>query len=171
MSTEYEAKLLNINENNNVITHLLTTEPAWNNYVQFAPGSTSIVYTYISGNPPATFAPFWALFNDPDNKDFTLAAGSDAIGAADPATATATDALGVPRDAQPDAGAYEFVSGPLPGDADGDGDVDLDDFVALKSNFGMTTGAAWSQGNFDGDDDVDLDDFVILKANFGATAQ
>jgi len=58
--------------------------------------------------------------------------------------------------------------GPIPGDADNDGDVDLDDFVILKTNFGMTTGATAAQGDFDGDGDVDLDDFVILKNNFGA---
>jgi formylglycine-generating enzyme required for sulfatase activity len=55
----------------------------------------------------------------------------------------------------------------LAGDADGDGDVDLDDFVILKTNFGVMEAARWNQGNFDGDEDVDLDDFVILKTNFG----
>ncbi|NLF32923.1 MAG: hypothetical protein GX591_18810 [Planctomycetes bacterium] len=55
------------------------------------------------------------------------------------------------------------------GDADEDGDVDLDDFVALKQNFGAAD-AAWSQGDFDGSGTVDLDDFVILKQNFGAAA-
>jgi hypothetical protein len=54
-----------------------------------------------------------------------------------------------------------------PGDADGDGDVDLDDFVILKQNFGMSSGATVSEGDFDGDGDVDLEDFVILKQNFG----
>jgi len=53
-----------------------------------------------------------------------------------------------------------------PGDADGDGDVDLDDFLALKVNFGSDD-ATWAEGDFDGDHDVDLDDFIILKVNFG----
>ncbi len=72
-------------------------------------------------------------------------------------------------DAIPDRGLVEILPGAAakPGDADGDGDVDLDDFVLLKTNFGMTSGAAWGQGDFDGDGDVDLDDFVILKTSFG----
>lgn len=49
-------------------------------------------------------------------------------------------------------------------DFDGDGDVDLDDFVILKNNFGLTPPA---DGDADGDGDVDLDDFVILKNEFG----
>ncbi|MFW6153786.1 MAG: hypothetical protein ACOC95_01055 [Planctomycetota bacterium] len=56
-----------------------------------------------------------------------------------------------------------------PGDADGDGDVDLDDFAALKTNFGMTAGATCAEGDFDGDGDVDLDDFAALKNAFGTT--
>jgi len=56
-----------------------------------------------------------------------------------------------------------------PGDANGDLMVDLDDFVILKNNFGMTTGATCAEGDFDGDGDVDLDDFVILKNAFGTS--
>jgi len=52
-----------------------------------------------------------------------------------------------------------------PGDLDGDGDVDLDDFVILKNNFGVS-----DAGDCDGDGDTDLDDFVILKNNFGTAA-
>ena len=59
-------------------------------------------------------------------------------------------------------------SSPTPGDADVDGDVDLDDFVILKTHFGLTTGATWGEGDFNADGAVDLDDFVILKNNFGA---
>ncbi len=58
---------------------------------------------------------------------------------------------------------------PCPGDADLDGDVDIDDFVALKANFG--SGTTWVQGDFDGDGDVDIDDFVILKGNFGSSCE
>jgi hypothetical protein len=58
----------------------------------------------------------------------------------------------------------------LPGDADEDGDVDLDDFILLKRNFGITSGATWRQGDFDGDGAVTLDDFGILKNNFGTVA-
>ncbi|MFW6146152.1 MAG: dockerin type I domain-containing protein [Planctomycetota bacterium] len=58
----------------------------------------------------------------------------------------------------------------LPGDADEDGDVDLDDFVILKHNFGITSGATWQQGDFDGNGAVSLNDFSILKNNFGSIA-
>ncbi len=71
-------------------------------------------------------------------------------------------------DAVPDRGLVEITPvAAYPGDADRDGDVDLDDFAALKTNFGTAAGAAWDQGDFDGDGDVDLDDFAILKTNFG----
>ena len=59
------------------------------------------------------------------------------------------------------------ISATQPGDADGDGDVDLDDFVILKTNFGVSP-LGDDRADFDGDGDVDLDDFVILKTNFGA---
>jgi hypothetical protein len=54
----------------------------------------------------------------------------------------------------------------VPGDTDLDGDVDLTDFGALKSNFGLTP-AAWAEGDADLDGDVDLSDFGLLKDNFG----
>jgi len=60
-------------------------------------------------------------------------------------------------------------AGPIRGDCDGDGDVDLDDFVILKTYFGLRTGATTDTGDLDGDADVDLDDFVILKNDFGRT--
>ena len=62
----------------------------------------------------------------------------------------------------PDAPDLPEWAPAIPGDLDGDGDVDLDDFVILKTNFGMGPG-----GDCDGDGDTDLDDFVILKTNFG----
>ncbi len=46
------------------------------------------------------------------NDAYKLADGSDAIGFANPAYAPATDLLGNPRDAHPDAGCYEYISGP-----------------------------------------------------------
>ena len=63
-------------------------------------------------------------------------------------------------------GYQTIVIGPtLRADFDGDGDVDLDDFVILKTNFGISPPA---NGDADGDGDVDLDDFVILKTEFGS---
>jgi autotransporter-associated beta strand protein len=59
----------------------------------------------------------------------------------------------------------------LPGDADENGVVDAADYIALKSNFGMTSGATWAQGNFSDSygttGTVDWDDLQILMANFG----
>ena len=53
-------------------------------------------------------AAFQALFTNYDGKDFTLAAGSDAIDFGNPDYGPDTDILGNPRDDSPDAGAYEF---------------------------------------------------------------
>jgi len=55
-----------------------------------------------------------------------------------------------------------------PGDADADGDVDLDDFILLKMDFGMSYDGDPVMTDFDGDGTVGLNDFVILKQNFGA---
>ena len=56
-------------------------------------------------------------------------------------------------------------------DANGDEVVDAADYIILKQNFGMPSGALWSQGNFsdglDGVGTVDWDDLQILMAEFG----
>jgi hypothetical protein len=56
-------------------------------------------------------------------------------------------------------------------DANGDEEVDAADYIILKQNFGMPSGALWSQGNFsdglDGVGTVDWDDLQILMAEFG----
>ena len=54
------------------------------------------------------------------------------------------------------------------GDLDVDGTVDLQDFAALKENFGRTD-ALHADGDVNGDQSVDLRDFEYLKRNFGAT--
>jgi len=69
-----------------------------------------------------------------------------------------------------DAGLVSVTAAPKPGDADGNGSVDLLDFVLLKQNFGVTTGATWDMGDFNRDGAVNLNDFVILKQNFGRAA-
>ncbi len=55
------------------------------------------------------------------------------------------------------------------GDSNSDGVVDLQDFGALKDNFGITGGAVWAMGDFVSDGNVDLQDFGALKDNFGKT--
>ena len=55
----------------------------------------------------------------------------------------------------------------LLGDANLDGKVDLSDFLSLRHNFGLTSGATWDESDFNYDGKVDLSDFLILRANFG----
>jgi hypothetical protein len=73
----------------------------------------------------------------------------------------------------PASGSYYFLGGetleaiPMPGDADCDGSVGPADYLALKSNFGTSSGAKWAQGDFDNDKGVDRDDLNLLSAYFG----
>lgn len=62
---------------------------------------------------------FTDLFADYDNGDYTLAAGSTAIGFGNTTYATTTDILGITRGAPPDAGAYEYVAPPSTGPSPG----------------------------------------------------
>jgi len=55
----------------------------------------------------------------------------------------------------------------IPGDANVDGVVDAADYITLKHNLGMASGAAWNDGDFDQDGDVDYADFSVLQSNFG----
>jgi hypothetical protein len=57
--------------------------------------------------------------------------------------------------------------GTLPGDTNNDGVVDAADYIALKRNFGMTSGAQWLDGDFSGDHQVNWTDLQILMSNFG----
>ncbi len=51
-----------------------------------------------------------ALFSAPGSNDYTLSENSNAIDFANPDYAPATDILGNSRDANPDAGCYEYIS-------------------------------------------------------------
>ena len=55
----------------------------------------------------------------------------------------------------------------LPGDADLDLDVSINDFNALASNFGKSSGMTWADGDFDFDGGVSINDFNLLAGNFG----
>ena len=55
----------------------------------------------------------------------------------------------------------------LAGDADGDGDVDAADYIVLKSNIGMATGAVLADGDFNEDGAVDWADLQILQDHYG----
>jgi hypothetical protein len=58
----------------------------------------------------------------------------------------------------------------IPGDANRDGVVDAADYITVKQNFGMTSGALWKDGNFSDPygttGTVDWDDLQLLMANF-----
>jgi len=69
----------------------------------------------------------------------------------------------------------------LPGDTDDDGDVDGDDLSAFEGGFGMSGGAALSDGemtggvtlsdgDMNGDGDVDGADFLVWQRYFGVTS-
>ncbi|NLF30139.1 MAG: beta-propeller fold lactonase family protein [Planctomycetes bacterium] len=87
------------------------------------------------------------------------------------ATAPAFDLNGDGRITDTDADVLiDDILKVVRGDANADGSVDLDDFVALKQNFGIMAGATWVMADSNGDGRVDLDDFVLLKQNFGTAA-
>lgn len=60
-----------------------------------------------------------------------------------------------------------LVAYTLYGDADLNGNVNLNDFNSLAANFGLGSGALWTQGDFDYNGNVNLNDFNRLAANFG----
>jgi hypothetical protein len=53
------------------------------------------------------------------------------------------------------------------GDADLSGTVDFSDLGTVIANYGMTSGATWSQGDFNYDGTVDFSDLGIVIANYG----
>jgi hypothetical protein len=73
---------------------------------------------------------------------------------------------GVPGPPIVDMGVYEYQ---CDGDLDGDGDIDLSDLAQLLANYGITTGACYTQGDIDLDTDVDLSDLAALLAVYGTT--
>jgi len=66
-----------------------------------------------------------------------------------------------PADARLDAGAFEYVPPPLPGDANGDGVVNFADLLILAQNYGKS-GTTFSQGDFNGDGLVSFADLLLL---------
>ncbi len=52
-----------------------------------------------------------------------------------------------------------------PGDVDGDGDTDLNDYVIIKTNFFLASGAIRTQGDLTGDGRVLLDDFALWRSS------
>ncbi len=55
----------------------------------------------------------------------------------------------------------------VPGDANIDGHVDVTDLGILATNYGVTSGMEWGDGDFTGDGAVDVSDLGILATNYG----
>jgi len=84
--------------------------------------------------------------------------------AIDPALTLTDYTLALDRDG---TGVYLNVTlNIIPGDTNSDKVVDAADYIALKSNFGLTTGASLAQGDFDKDGDVDWADLQTLMGIF-----
>ena len=68
-------------------------------------------------------------------------------------------------------GGYDLVLTGLvtsvPGDADDNGVVNAADYIILKTNMGMGTGATTADGDFNGDGKVDWTDLQLLQDNYG----
>lgn len=60
-----------------------------------------------------------------------------------------------------------FIYTPIPGDANYDALVSVADLGILATNYGMSSGALWCQGNFNDDGKVDLTDLAILSSHYG----
>jgi hypothetical protein len=93
----------NINEGKNLYGELYSRGCGWKCAApdgKFSASSTSIQY---SGFTVGSF-----FVSSSGEYPYQLASGSKAVGFADPAQAPATDLLGRDRDAQPDAGCYEY---------------------------------------------------------------
>ncbi|MGC4030961.1 MAG: rhamnogalacturonan lyase B N-terminal domain-containing protein [Tepidisphaeraceae bacterium] len=65
--------------------------------------------------------------------------------------------------------SYSFFR--LFGDNDGSATVNFNDFLALQTAFGLTSGSAGYLSGFDSDNNgvIDFNDFLLLQANFGKT--
>jgi len=88
----------------------------------------------------------------------------------DPALTLTDYTLALDRDG---TGVYlNVTANRIPGDADNNKVVDAADYITLKQNFGMTSGALWKDGNFSDTygtpGTVDWADLQILMAHFGA---
>jgi len=96
-------------------------------------------YSWDKWNNPA----FTSIFVNYANGNFQLASsGSIAVGHADPSNYAATDILGNPRDAQPDAGCYEYgsESAVMYGDVDGDDEISAyDAALTAQAAVGLIT--------------------------------
>jgi adhesin HecA-like repeat protein len=66
-------------------------------------------------------------------------------------------------------GAQTEVRYTLLGDANLSGGVDVGDLGAMATNYGLPSGASWSQGDFNYDGKVDVGDLGSLATNYGTS--
>jgi autotransporter-associated beta strand protein len=101
-------------------------------------------------------------------------AGTNATGALSTGVGLLTGPIGAGTGTLSISGGQDLiltVSGLIiPGDTNGDKVVDAADYLAVKQNLGLTTGATLAQGNVDDDGDVDWDDLQVVMTNFGTGA-
>jgi hypothetical protein len=100
----YDSVLTTVQDGKNIVNTITVRSP-YGNRTQFHPGSTSLILK------PAGYADNYfmdSLFADAANKDFRLRQNSLAVNFGDPAHAPAIDFYGTMRDANPDAGCYEY---------------------------------------------------------------
>ncbi len=82
---------------------------------------------------------------------------------------TTAQAAGLTVGYSDNGAGVEKIMVTLPGDANLDGTVNGSDFLILRNNFGMTSGAQWNQGDFTYSGAVNGTDFLLLRNNFGKT--
>jgi len=106
------------------------------------------------------------VFVNASGDDYHLADGSVAINFGDPAYAPATDILGNPRDALPDAGSYEYISQTLLfGDVSDEGEISAYD-AALTAQYAVglisLTSGQIQKADVSGDGKVSVYDAALI---------
>ena len=164
---------------NNTVLDITGTVDPWINVT----GSTNptvrnnIAQAYVEGgatgvtfdhNMDISLITASTIFEDWQNGDLRLKAGSTAIDAGSGTLAPATDADGRPRPlgTAVDIGAFEYT---LSSDFDSDSDVDGNDFLSWQRGNGLLSGAAPSDGDANADDAVDSQDVGIWQSQYGST--
>ncbi len=132
--------------------------------------------------------PSFATTPNTNPTSFRLAVNSSAIGSAEAVSGITTDYEGKNRGSGTDIGAIEFSGSSVtptvvpttvavptpttsptynPSDLEPDGDVDVNDFILLVSNFGLSGVVGWIRSDIIKNGIIDIFDFNKLITNFG----